>query len=62
MSGRFVIRERPAPPLAKKQGCSCGGSVLVRKQAAEHNSLSDPGVELTGNSADAPVQSDETAR
>jgi len=28
---KFVIKELATPTIALKQGCSCGGSVLVKK-------------------------------
>ncbi len=38
MKKKFKIQELDRPVLALKQGCSCGGSVVVKKEALASSS------------------------
>jgi hypothetical protein len=35
MSTKFKIKELPTPKIALKQGCSCGGSALVKQKISK---------------------------
>lgn len=45
---RFVIRRLDAPPKSLKQGCSCGGAVLAKREFVDLPATSEPEAAVSG--------------